>query len=633
MQVQLGTSLHQDKMKNKIGFILIFILLLTILPFISGTISGSVYSVGSAALSVQGSNASGVVYAATTYLTPNTGGSENGSVYSGNAGFFGQFESSTVSFYYVTINQTSPVQAGDVYSVIIDITNSSSDTLITSAPEITLYDSLNNLIVSNAVSTSISAKEYQYNFTTLSNYTAGTWQTNISVGINGNTEKYAVNWTLLNEQTAVSINNINVASSPTINANVTITNEGNSDYEYLYSYCIVSDFTQQCGAPGNVAYASGSKLIDVGQSFNPILSLNIAQSGSYWFKVVVSYGALQSGASEIFSAVVPITSAAPPTTTSTSSGASSPVTVITPAPPITGAVITPPTQPLLMVDTKILDNYKTVKPGDKVLMQVNIYNVGAGEVNNAVINYCIKGSDEKVIECTNETVNVNTETQLVKEFLIPANFKPGEYYINTEVDYNGKSASSEDSFEVKGSILIAPENFVTKNLLPIILGIIILILLMALIFKKKGKGAIKPRITLSKQRPMPLETIEIEGGRYVKIKPKSYDNIKNQKVVHFKAQASGKNILLRLTTLLGGLWSKNEKYSVNSVLGLINKKVYSSSGNYIGKVNDVIFEGNKIHSLKIKLNQEGRGVIIGYGHTRNVGEIIIIEGDINFKGL
>ena len=607
-------------MKHRTIFLLIFILLLIAVPFIFASTSGSTYTVGSSVTSIQGKNGSGSIYSARTYSTFNTGGNANGSIYQGIIGFFGQFM--VPPFHHVKIIQTSPVQAGSVYSVTIDDTNSSSDSIVTSAPQITIYDSLNNLIVSNANSNLISAKVYQYNFTTSLTHVAGTWTTNITMGVNGVTEQYGSGWNLSNGHTAIGINSISTSSSPTINADITITNEDSSAYEYPYEYCIVSTITEQCGNANNVAYGSGFKLLSAGQSWNSILSLNIPASGNYWFKVLVHYGTQQSGASESFSAVVPPVNSTTSATTTQGAGTVSTTTVVT------GSVTLPAAEYLLSLDTRILDGFKIVKPGDKVSMEVTLYNTGTSFVKEAVMNYCIKGSNEEIIKCSNETIAVNPKTQLVKDLLVPTDLKNGEYYVDTEAYYGNKTASSEDSFEVKSAVLNIQNNVVTNNFLPISLGIIILILLIIIIYRRRKAGGMKHKTIMPKARPMPSGTVNVDGERYLNIKPRTSEDVRE--AAKLRSYVLEKDILAGIKKFLSKL--HNKKYPRNSTIGLVNKKVYSDTGNYIGRVSDVIFEEGKIKSLKIRPDQRynlgGRGIVIDYRHTRNVGEIIIVNGNI-----
>ena len=75
-----------------------------------------------------------------------------------------------------------------------------------------------------------------------------------------------------------------------------------------------------------------------------------------------------------------------------------------------------------------------------------------------------------------------------------------------------------------------------------------------------------------------------------------------------------------------------KKYPENSIMGLINKKVCSESGRYIGKVNDIILGENRIDSLKIQIDKKHKfkveGIVIDYKQVKSVSEIIIIDGNV-----
>jgi len=93
------------------------------------------------------------------------------------------------------------------------------------------------------------------------------------------------------QQTQVVVNSVDVSSSPKVSANITITNEGNFDYEYTYDWCIVSDASGVCDHSNE-----SSKKIFAKQTINiPSLPL-ITEStpGTYYFKVIVYYNGITS---------------------------------------------------------------------------------------------------------------------------------------------------------------------------------------------------------------------------------------------------------------------------------------------------------------------------------------------------
>ena len=623
-------------MGKKICFIFLILILIVAqgvfaLTAESGTYSVHMFGSGSQSSSILSDNYKGVML-----LTTNIGGNAQGSLYSAIIGFFEKLFGITPIVYSVTINQTETVQAGNVYSVTIEVINSSGNADVTSIPKITLYDSLKNLIISDADATLLSGKKYEYNFTTSLNHTAGEWQTNITIGINSATKRYSSSWNLSNGHTAISIDSVNTASSPTISANVTITNEDALEYNYSYKYCIVSVYTQQCGDSENVAYGSGYKLLAANESWNPILSLNINQSGNYLFKVSADYETQSSGASRRFSAsytpeeeeetggttggpggggtpsanqlnIIEIQESASAseqqvvkgvtaqfetnekliinfkpsgstiieshTVTMSSVGtnnvtiviSSVPITlelnigeekevdvdgdwkndiyfklknitngkadlfirqVTSQHPSITGELIKRPAQ-LMDLTTRILDDYKIINPGNKVLMEVAVFNYGTEAIKDVKMRYCIETSNRSIISCTEETIAVYTKFQLVKEFLISSNTIPGEYFIKTEAVYSDETVSSETNFEVKEQ-----EYFIGKNLLvPVILGTFILTLLITIIFlvykrgrKRRELGYIREYKPQVSYKPQVIRRYERNEG-YNKI---AIENLKNK---------------------------------------------------------------------------------------------------------
>lgn len=101
----------------------------------------------------------------------------------------------------------------------------------------------------------------------------------------------------------VVINSITDTTVSSISANITIENEGLIDTEYQYEWCVVSDIGNSCGGGDDVYYSSAAKLITAGQSWTTEKSATVNTVGTYYFKLVVYYGANYSVASSIFSAV------------------------------------------------------------------------------------------------------------------------------------------------------------------------------------------------------------------------------------------------------------------------------------------------------------------------------------------
>jgi PGF-pre-PGF domain-containing protein len=205
----------------------------------------------------------------------------------------------------VRLSDFGEVAAGGQYRVKVWITDylirpKNADT----TPTVTMYDPLRNIIVQNIDMSLEETGIYSYNYTTSSSQTDGVWEAVVTTVVNGITNKYSDYWELRSSPAQVKINSIADNTIPSITADATITNEGTGDQEYRYEYCVVSNQTNQCGGGDDIDYASGSKLIKAGETWNAQLSLDkINQIGDYWFKVVVYFGTESSGASKLFSAV------------------------------------------------------------------------------------------------------------------------------------------------------------------------------------------------------------------------------------------------------------------------------------------------------------------------------------------
>jgi hypothetical protein len=90
---------------------------------------------------------------------------------------------------------------------------------------------------------------------------------------------------------------------PSIIANITISNEGNTDTEYQYEWCVVSDIGNSCGGGDDVFYSSGAKLLVVGEDWTTTKDATVLNIGTYYFKLIVHYGLNYSTASQVFTAV------------------------------------------------------------------------------------------------------------------------------------------------------------------------------------------------------------------------------------------------------------------------------------------------------------------------------------------
>jgi hypothetical protein len=207
----------------------------------------------------------------------------------------------------VYLSNFTQVLGGNTYRAKIWILNYESVPTDSFAfPTINLYDASRNLVAQNISATRISAGIYEYTYTVPGTAVQGNWETQASVQVEpGKIIQTSGYWEVAGSPAQVKINSITDNTVPAISANVIITNEGLAGYEYQYEWCVVSNISNPCGGGDDIFYSSAAKFINPGQNFITDLNATVPDAGTYYFKVVVYYGTQKSGATQIFSAIVP----------------------------------------------------------------------------------------------------------------------------------------------------------------------------------------------------------------------------------------------------------------------------------------------------------------------------------------
>ena len=109
----------------------------------------------------------------------------------------------------------------------------------------------------------------------------------------------------------------------------------------------------------------------------------------------------------------------------------------------------PGTSPLFDITVTVPETSKKVAAGDDLLMTIKLINIGSEGRVDVYLDYIINYTDGKTLLKSQETVAIETQASFVRTFRIPKDAKPGTYHLNTKITYaNGKTAASEDSFEV-----------------------------------------------------------------------------------------------------------------------------------------------------------------------------------------
>ena len=103
------------------------------------------------------------------------------------------------------------------------------------------------------------------------------------------------------------------------------------------------------------------------------------------------------------------------------------------------------------VDTEILDETKTVYPGNSVIVNANVRSLGLGSRELIDINLIFKVLDQnnRVILKQESTVALQTSLSISEIIYIPNDMKPGMYYVYVEANYKGYRGYSSEAFYVK----------------------------------------------------------------------------------------------------------------------------------------------------------------------------------------
>ena len=210
----------------------------------------------------------------------------------------------------VSMSDSNTVAAGSTYHVTVTTVDNGTLTDSMNTPTITIYDPSHNTIVNAAAMTRSGTGTYQYSYATSGSAPAGTWESDVNATVqSGQTLPSISYWNLTTSPAQVIIRNVSGTTVPNISADVTITNEGNADYEYQYEWCVVSDINNACGGGDDTFYSSAAKFIpakvnpdDGRQNFDTTLTATVPNPGTYYFKVLVFFGSQESGSSRQFTA-------------------------------------------------------------------------------------------------------------------------------------------------------------------------------------------------------------------------------------------------------------------------------------------------------------------------------------------
>ncbi|MDI6826307.1 MAG: hypothetical protein QMD36_03915 [Candidatus Aenigmarchaeota archaeon] len=153
-------------------------------------------------------------------------------------------------------------------------------------------------------------------------------------------------------------------------------------------------------------------------------------------------------------------------------------------------------KPLFDVKVEVLPEYRIVYPGDKVLAQLTIYNLGRIGRVDVNVEYGVKDLSGSVIISGNEILAVETQVSVVKTINLPSTIKPDDYVFYSVVNYNHVIGTGSDMFRV-----IEKMKFRIPTLYVLLILIIFAILVLILIiYKLRKKRRVKKYKPIKKKR-------------------------------------------------------------------------------------------------------------------------------------
>lgn len=106
------------------------------------------------------------------------------------------------------------------------------------------------------------------------------------------------------------------------------------------------------------------------------------------------------------------------------------------------------TEVLFDVKLDILSDYKQVKPGGTLRMQVTLINIGAKENVDVIVTYLIKDKKGGIMHESSESFAVEQQKSYLKEIKIPKSAQFGDYIAIAELRYANSFAVSSELFSV-----------------------------------------------------------------------------------------------------------------------------------------------------------------------------------------
>ncbi|MBU1103068.1 MAG: PRC-barrel domain-containing protein, partial [Nanoarchaeota archaeon] len=286
---------------------------------------------------------------------------------------------------------------------------------------------------------------------------------------------------------------------------------------------------------------------------------------------------------------------------------------------------------------------------------VDLIERGGIEKIDVQIKYSIIDKDNNEIFSQIETKAIQGELNYDKR-IEEVKLENGEYILRVDILYgNLQRAFAEQKFEIrKEELWTSPAKKFTNKLLIISGSLIILLVLIILILMKRRKGK-KRSVVYQRKVKHNLRRIRSKSfsvmlvgfiviGFLAVFRSKFTGFVVGNPIV-----GNGNWKIIEFVLVIGVLglfmflyrskikvlfeWARERiksEYPKNSVRGLIKKRVCTGEGEYIGNVEEIILEGNKIYGLKIKLDKRfnRKGILIKYNCVKGLGQIVITDAKV-----
>jgi Sec-independent protein translocase protein TatA len=137
-------------------------------------------------------------------------------------------------------------------------------------------------------------------------------------------------------------------------------------------------------------------------------------------------------------------------------------------------------QVLFDISLDIPSKYKEIFPGEDLLIQLTLFNLGEVGKVDVSVNYVIKDFEGNTISENDEMIAVETQASFSRTIKLPSGIKPGEYVVATNVKYGNSVGTSSNIFRVKGE---EKSKLWNNSLFLALIGIIIIIIVIIIIFE------------------------------------------------------------------------------------------------------------------------------------------------------